>query len=242
MVGFLVQTCKYGTRLIRGRDAPGLFAKCNQFPRSHCIAVSIISDGCRRSHRAKVNGNHGQEGGQSVSRFIRPPPLREVKPVFKACPSSISSSLLTARNHTTVLAPVNMHPFAEWGETCLSDSSPSVFGALPSIPIPPILPVFISNSLVLRFSTNSDFLNTVLLGPQNRRLFSTSSFGSRTLFRNLEDVVFAVVDFMPHATVEIQGFTPPQLVKDWLWLTPDQRYDRFPSTPGLPHLNRYQQF
>jgi hypothetical protein len=117
-----------------------------------------------------------------------------------------------------------MNPFAEWSARS-SDSSPSVFGALPSIPIAPTLPVFISDSLVLRFSAINDVLNCTLLGPQNRALFSISSSGSRTSFRNVESAVFAVVDFAPHATVEVQGFIPRQRVSEWLCLTPDQRYD-----------------
>lgn len=124
-----------------------------------------------------------------------------------------------------MLTSTNMNPFAEWN-TRSSDSSPSVFGALPSIPIAPTLPVFISDSLVLRFSANNDVLNCVLLGPQNRTLFGISSSGSRTTFQNVENTVFAVVDFAPHATVEVQGFTPRQRVKDWLRLTPDQGYDQ----------------
>jgi hypothetical protein len=35
--------------------------------------------------------------------------------------------------------------------------------------------------------------------------------------------VFAIVDFAPHATVEVQGFTPRLRVRDWLRLAPDQR-------------------
>ena len=118
----------------------------------------------------------------------------------------------------------NMNPFAEWN-THSSGSSPSVFGALPSIPIAPTLPVFITDSLVLRFGANNNILNCVLLGPQNRTLFSISSSGSRTSFRNVENAVFAVVDFGPHATVEVQGFAPRQHVRDWLRLTSDKRYD-----------------
>jgi len=131
-----------------------------------------------------------------------------------------------------MLTSTNMNPFAEWN-TRTSDSSPSIFGALPSIPIAPTLPVFISDSLVLRFSANNDILNCVLLGPQNRTLFSTSTSGSCTSFRNIEGAVFAVVDFAPHATVEVQGFTPRQRAKDWLRLTSDQRYDSILlSTPS----------
>jgi hypothetical protein len=118
----------------------------------------------------------------------------------------------------------NVNPFAEWN-TRSSDSSPSIFGALPSIPIAPTLPVFITDSLVLRFSANNNILNCVLLGPQNRTLFSISSSSSRTSFRNVENAVFAVVDFAPHATVEVEGFAPRQNVGDWLRLTSDKRYD-----------------
>lgn len=122
-----------------------------------------------------------------------------------------------------MLTSTNVNPFGEWN-TYSSDSSPSVFGALPSIPIAPTLPVFISDSLVLRFSSNDNVLNCVLLGPQNRTLFSISTSGSRTSFKNVENTVFAVVDFGPHATVEVQGFTPRQRVRDWLRLTSDQKY------------------
>lgn len=137
-----------------------------------------------------------------------------------------------------MLTSTNMNPFAEWN-TRSSDSSPSIFGALPSIPIAPTLPVFITDSLVLRFSANNNLLDCVLLGPQNRTLFSISSSGSCTSFRNVENAVFAVVDFAPHATVEVQGFTPRQRVRDWLRLTPDQGYDLIFSIPEFPHLTMY---
>ena len=135
-----------------------------------------------------------------------------------------------------MLTSTNMNPFAEWN-THSSDSSPSIFGALPSIPIAPTLPVFISDSLVLRFSANNDVLNCVLLGPQNRTLFGISSSGSRTTFQNVENTVFAVVDFAPHATVEVQGFTPRQRAGDWLRLTPDQGYDQDIPPPEFARLN-----
>ena len=134
-----------------------------------------------------------------------------------------------------MLTSTNMNPFAEWN-TRSSDSSPSIFGALPSIPIAPTLPVFISDSLVLRFSANSNVLNCVLLGPQNRTLFSTNTSGSRTSFRNVENAVFAVVDFAPHATVEVQGFAPRQRVRDWLRLTSDQRCDPIFHHPEFSYL------
>lgn len=137
---------------------------------------------------------------------------------------SLHLSLISNNTRNTMLTSTNMNPFAEWS-TQSSDSSPSVFGALPSIPIAPTLPVFITDSLVLRFSSNNSILDCVLLGPQNRTLFSISSSGSRTSFRNVENAVFAVVDFASHATVEVQGFTPRKYVRDWLRLTSDQRYD-----------------
>ena len=133
-------------------------------------------------------------------------------------------------SNLAMLTSTNMNPFAEWNSRS-SDSSPSIFGALPSIPIAPTLPVFISDSLVLRYSANGDILNCVLLGPQNRTLFSTSSSGSRTSFRNVDNAVFAVVEFAPHATVEVQGFAPRQRVRDWLRLTPDQTYEPIFSHP-----------
>ena len=137
-----------------------------------------------------------------------------------------------------MLTSTNMNPFAEWN-TRTTDSSPSIFGALPSIPIAPTLPVFISDSLVLRFSASGNVLNCVLLGPQNRTLFSTSSSGTRTSFRNVDNAVFAVVDFAPHATVEVQGFAPRQRVSDWLRLTSDRRYVPVFSHPEFSHLNPF---
>jgi hypothetical protein len=134
-----------------------------------------------------------------------------------------------------MLTSTNVNPFAEWNIRS-SDASPSIFGALPSIPIAPTLPVFISDSLVLRFSGNNNVLNCVLLGPQSRTLFSISTSGSRTSFQNVENAVFAVVDFAPHATVEVQGFTPRQRVRDWLRLTPDQRYEIFFLRIEFPYL------
>jgi hypothetical protein len=179
-------------------------------------------------------------------------PTRWIKVVLKQCPSSVnplspipstSSSLPPLLSfipsktiNTTMLTSTNMNPFAEWN-TRSSDSSPSIFGALPSIPIAPTLPVFISDSLVLRFSANDNVLHCVLLGPQNRTLFCTNSSGTRTTFRNVDNAVFAVVDFGPHATVEVQGFTPRQPVRDWLRLTSDKRYGPIILSPGvLGHL------
>jgi hypothetical protein len=122
------------------------------------------------------------------------------------CPPSLISNNTA---NTAILTSTNVNPFAEWNAHS-SDSSPPILGALPSTPIAPILPVSISDDLILRFSANDSVLHCVLLVPQNRTLFLHQSPppGSRTTSRDIDNAVFAVVDFPPHATVEVEGFTP----------------------------------
>lgn len=125
--------------------------------------------------------------------------------------------LLTSGSMST-----HTNPFAEWSYPS-AERAPSIFGALPSIPIAPSLPVFISESLVLQFSPRNpnDMLNCVIRGPQNRSLFSISSDATTTTFRTSDSQVFAIARLDQQAFVEISGCTSRQRVRDWLRLSPD---------------------
>lgn len=114
------------------------------------------------------------------------------------------------------------NPFAEW--SCpASERAPSIFGALPTIPIACSLPVFISDSLVLQFAPRNpnDLLNCVIQGPQGRSLFSISSDSTTTTFRTSDSQIFAIARLDQQSVVEISGSTSRTRIRDWLRLSSD---------------------
>ena len=133
----------------------------------------------------------------------------------------------------------NMNPFANggwsqagngssqpWGDD--SDSPPSIFGALPSLPISTSIPRSMQpDSVTFAFTSfNSTILNCSVLGPQKRvayRIVTEATAPSCTIWKDNESRNVAMVQWQPSSTLEIRGVTPRQRVKDWLRLSSDKR-------------------
>ena len=142
---------------------------------------------------------------------------------------------------------VNMNPYTAggWSENTGRGSAnpwgdseaapPSVFGALPSLPLSSIQSSMAPESLSFHFTNfQSTILNCTILGPQKRtayRIVTASTTPSCTIWKDNESRNVEMVQWQPTATLEIQGITPRQRVKEWLRLSSDRRYVRL----GISH-------
>ncbi|KAI0346686.1 hypothetical protein BDW22DRAFT_793075 [Trametopsis cervina] len=120
----------------------------------------------------------------------------------------------------------SMNPFTQggWSQPGIA---PSVFGALPTLPISASVPRAIQpDSVTFQFAQfNSTVLNCSVLTPQSRvgyRIVTETTMPSCTLWKDQEHRVIAMVQWQPHATLEIRGVAPKQRVREWLKLSPDQ--------------------
>ena len=84
------------------------------------------------------------------------------------------------------------------------------------------------DSVTFQFTQfNSTVLNCQVVGPQNRvayRVVTEATTPSCTIWKDNESRNIAMVQWQPHATLEIRGVTPRQRIRDWLRLSPDQRF------------------
>lgn len=133
----------------------------------------------------------------------------------------------------------NMNPFTNGGWSKAgnglshpwddgSDSPPSIFGALPSLPITTTIPRSMQpDSVTFSFSSfNTTVLNCTVFGPQKRvayRIVTESTAPSCTIWKDNESRNVAMVQWQPSSMLEIRGVTPRQRVKDWLRLSSDKR-------------------
>ncbi|KAI0642595.1 hypothetical protein C8Q79DRAFT_929010 [Trametes meyenii] len=115
-----------------------------------------------------------------------------------------------------------MNPYQQWQQ---GGAAPSIFGALPSLPAtnpPSAMP----NSVTFTFNNfKTTILNSTIVGPQNRtvyRVVTESAAPACTIFKDNESRNVAMVQWQPHATVEIRGAAAKQRVRDWLRLSSDQ--------------------
>lgn len=127
----------------------------------------------------------------------------------------------------------NMNPYTQGGWSSRPQQSwgtaPSVFGALPSLPVSTSIPRSMQpDSVTFQFTQfNSTILNCTVLGPQSRvayRIVTESTTPSCTIWKDNESRNIAMVQWQPNATLEIRGVTPRQRIRDWLRLSPDQRF------------------
>ncbi|OCH85763.1 hypothetical protein OBBRIDRAFT_821391 [Obba rivulosa] len=132
---------------------------------------------------------------------------------------------------------ITMNPFAQggWGQGQSGDSlsnngsgtAPSIFGALPSLPVSTSIPRSMQpDSVTYQFTSfNTTILNCSVIGPQSRvayRIVTETSVPSCTIWKDNESRSIAMVQWQPNATLEIRGVAPRQRVRDWLRLSPDQ--------------------
>ena len=143
--------------------------------------------------------------------------------------SFYSSSLLNSSQHspntlTSIRALPNMNPYAQWQQ---GGAAPSIFGALPSLPASNP-PTAMPDSVTFTFTNfKTTILNSTVFGPQQRtayRVVTEATAPACTIFKDNESRNVAMVQWQPHATVEIRGVAAKQRVRDWLRLSSDQRY------------------
>ncbi|EMD35443.1 hypothetical protein CERSUDRAFT_157206 [Gelatoporia subvermispora B] len=121
-----------------------------------------------------------------------------------------------------------MNPFTQggWGQGQTS-TTPSIFGALPSLPTSSSIPRSMQpDNVTYQFTSfNATILNCSIIGPQSRvayRIVTETSVPSCTIWKDNESRSIAMVQWQPNATLEIRGVAPRQRVRDWLRLSPDQ--------------------
>ncbi|CAL1699285.1 unnamed protein product [Somion occarium] len=137
----------------------------------------------------------------------------------------------------TLKMSVNMNPYTAggwsragnsgsqnpWGDI---DAPPSVFGALPSLPMTSIPRSMHPDSLTYQFTSfHTTILNCTVMGPQNQiayRVVTESTTPSCTIWKDNESRNVAMVQWQPTAMLEIRGVTPRQRVKEWLRLSSDR--------------------
>ncbi|KAI0696839.1 hypothetical protein BC835DRAFT_1271447 [Cytidiella melzeri] len=121
-----------------------------------------------------------------------------------------------------------MNPYTQggWAQQG-SATAPSVFGALPTLPMSTSMPRSMQpDSFTFQFTNfNATILNCSVLGPQSRvayRVVTEPTTPSCTLWKDNESRVIAMVQWQPNAMLEIRGVTPRQRAREWLKLAPDQ--------------------
>ncbi|KAI0656956.1 hypothetical protein C8Q70DRAFT_920493 [Cubamyces menziesii] len=116
-----------------------------------------------------------------------------------------------------------MNPYAQWQQ---GGAAPSIFGALPSLPASNP-PTAMPDSVTFTFTNfKTTILNSTVFGPQQRtayRVVTEATAPACTIFKDNESRNVAMVQWQPHATVEIRGVAAKQRVRDWLRLSSDQR-------------------
>ncbi|KAI0918517.1 hypothetical protein AcW1_009611 [Taiwanofungus camphoratus] len=112
-----------------------------------------------------------------------------------------------------------------WGSG--SGIAPSIFGALPTLPVSDSIPRSMQpDSVTFQLTNfNTTILNCSILGPQSRvayRVVTDSGAPSSTIFKDNESRNVAMIQWQPNATLEIRGVTSRQRARDWLRLASDQ--------------------
>ena len=153
---------------------------------------------------------------------------------FADQPTSQTSDQARSSHSTTASTlAFSMNPYTQGGWSRQPQQSwgiaPSVFGALPSLPVSTSVPRSMQpDSVTFQFTQfNSTILNCAVLGPQSRvayRIVTESTTPSCTIWKDNESRNIAMVQWQPNATLEIRGVTPRQRIRDWLRLSPDQRF------------------
>ncbi|OSX61086.1 hypothetical protein POSPLADRAFT_1034605 [Postia placenta MAD-698-R-SB12] len=120
-----------------------------------------------------------------------------------------------------------MNPFTAGGWGTSSGNPPSIFGALPSVPVSSSAPRSIQADSVQYKLTNfnTTVLNCTVVGPQNHvvyRVVTNSGAPSSTMWKDNESRNVGMVTWQPNATLEVRGVASRQRVRDWLRLSSDQ--------------------
>lgn len=168
---------------------------------------------------------------------------------------SIHQQLPTSSTHSLEPLPyiktlyAKMNPFTAGGWGTSSGNPPSIFGALPSVPVSSSAPRSIqADSVQFKLTNfNTTVLNCTVVGPQNHvvyRVVTNSGAPSSTMWKDNESRNVGMVTWQPNATLEVRGVASRQRVRDWLRLSSDQRFGQFVSigtcreSQSLTHLTK----
>ncbi|KAI0739067.1 hypothetical protein C8Q80DRAFT_1113006 [Daedaleopsis nitida] len=120
-----------------------------------------------------------------------------------------------------------MNPYGQ-GQWQQGGSAPSIFGALPSVTTSTAAVAAPADSVTFTFTNfKTTILNSTVIGPQQRtvyRVVTESTAPACTIFKDNESRNVAMVQWQPHASVEIRGVAAQQRVRDWLKLSADQSH------------------
>lgn len=153
--------------------------------------------------------------------YIRTSPKWSRSPVL--CNFEVSQATFTGSHNS-----IDMNPFTQGGWGSGSGIAPSIFGALPTLPVSDSIPRSMQpDSVTFQLTNfNTTILNCSILGPQSRvayRVVTDSGAPSSTIFKDNESRNVAMIQWQPNATLEIRGVTSRQRARDWLRLASDQR-------------------
>lgn len=140
--------------------------------------------------------------------------------------SSFTRALQQSRPHQTRHRTHTMNPYGQqWQQ---GGAAPSIFGALPSLPVSQAPRAIQADSVTFSFTNfKTTILNSTVLGPQGRtayRIITEPAQPACTIIKDNESKTVAMVQWQPAASLEVRGVTNRQRVRDWLRLSSDQRY------------------
>ncbi len=133
----------------------------------------------------------------------------------------------TATHIARTQLPIHtMNPYGQqWQQ---GGAAPSIFGALPSLPVSHAPRAMQSDSIMFSFTDfKTTILNCTVVGPQGRtayRIITEPAQPACTIVKDNESKSVAMIQWQPAASLEVRGVTNRQRVRDWLRLSPDQRY------------------
>ncbi len=118
-----------------------------------------------------------------------------------------------------------MNPYGQgWSQQ--SGGAPSIFGALPSLPVSNSSKPLQGDTTTFQFANfRSTILNSTVYGPQQRacyRIITENSAPSCTVFKDNESRNIAMIQWQPNAQVETRGANAKVRARDWLRLSSDQ--------------------
>ncbi|RDX47236.1 hypothetical protein K466DRAFT_491022 [Polyporus arcularius HHB13444] len=129
-----------------------------------------------------------------------------------------------------------MNPYGQqWQQ---GGAAPSIFGALPSLPVSHAPRAMQSDSIMFSFTDfKTTILNCTVVGPQGRtayRIITEPAQPACTIVKDNESKSVAMIQWQPAASLEVRGVTNRQRVRDWLRLSPDQSR-RFMDVQGAQY-------
>ena len=120
-----------------------------------------------------------------------------------------------------------MNPYGQGWQGQQGGAAPSIFGALPSLPVSTSSRPLASDTVTFQFANfKTTILNSTVYGPQQRtcyRIATENSAPTCTIFKDNESRNIAMIQWQPNAQLETRGSGSRVRVRDWLRLSSDQR-------------------